>query len=81
YTSVLNHAKNIPHNSFLLVHGTGDDNVHFQNSAQLIEVMTQAGVKFEMQIYTDKHHSLEGLNIHKHLYNLLTDFFKDKLKL
>jgi hypothetical protein len=36
---------------------------------------------FYFQIYTDKHHSLEGLNIHKHLYNLLTDFFKDKLKL
>ncbi|XP_028393051.1 dipeptidyl peptidase 4-like isoform X2 [Dendronephthya gigantea] len=81
FTSVLEHAKNIPDNSFLLVHGTGDDNVHFQNSAQLVEVMAEAGVKFEMQIYTDKHHSLEGNHVHRHLYHLLTDFFKDKLKL
>ncbi|KAK3607739.1 hypothetical protein CHS0354_040649 [Potamilus streckersoni] len=59
---------------FLLIHGTGDDNVHFQNSAQLIRALTEADIYFRTQIYTDQQHSLNGGNTQKHLYETMEDF-------
>ena len=41
--------------NYLLMHGSGDDNVHFQNSAHLLDMLTQAGVRnFEFRMYTDR---------------------------
>ncbi|MDP4273604.1 MAG: S9 family peptidase [Bacteroidota bacterium] len=59
---------------FLLVHGTGDDNVHLQNSMELIEKMVQANKQFEMQFYPNKNHGIYGGNTTYHLYTRLTDF-------
>ena len=59
---------------FLLVHGTADDNVHYQNSARFSSLLVEAGVPFEQMIYTDKNHSIRGGNTTAHLHNVLTSF-------
>ena len=44
----------------LLVHGTADDNVHYQNSLEFAEAMVQAGVQFQMMSYVNRNHSIRG---------------------
>lgn len=62
---------------FLLVHGTADDNVHFQNSARLAEAFQQKGKPFRAMYYPGKHHGLEGVALH--WSTLLTDFITETL--
>lgn len=64
---------------FLLVHGTGDDNVHFQNSIELVRKLTEANKQFEMQFYIDKTHSIRGKNTRYHLFTKLTNFVLENL--
>lgn len=64
---------------FLLVHGSADDNVHVQNSMQLIEALIQAGKQFDWAIYPDKNHGIYGGNTRYHLYKKMTDFIKENL--
>lgn len=71
-------AKNLK-GKFLLVHGTADDNVHFQNSVMLTEAMIQAGKKFDSEYYPDKHHGISGGNTRHHLYTRMTDFIINNL--
>lgn len=49
---------------FLLMHGLADDNVHFQNAAQLAELFQKHGKPFQMMAYPGKHHGLEGAGLH-----------------
>lgn len=63
----------------LLVHGTADDNVHYQNTLEYADALVEANKQFEMQIYTNKDHSIRGGNARMHLYTLLTNFFKRSL--
>lgn len=70
------HADKLKGN-FLLVHGTGDDNVHFQNSVILQEELIKAGKQFDSFFYPDKAHSLRGRR--QHLYQMMTDFIVEKL--
>ncbi|XP_052812191.1 dipeptidyl peptidase 4-like isoform X2 [Mya arenaria] len=72
--NVSRYADNFKKSKFMIVHGTGDDNVHFQNSAQLVRALTEANVYFRSQFYTDQQHSINGGNSRKHLYNTLEDF-------
>jgi dipeptidyl-peptidase-4 len=76
--SPVNHGEKLKGN-FLLVHGTGDDNVHFQNSIVLAEKLTEANKQFEMQIYPDKDHGIYGGNTRLHLYTRITDFLQENL--
>ena len=64
---------------YLLIHGGGDDNVHVQNSMQLIEALIQANKKFDWRIYPDKDHGIYGGNTRLHLYNLMTNFILENL--
>ena len=64
----------------LLIHGMADDNVHFQNAAEYAERLVQAGKQFEMQVYTNRNHSIRGGNTSMHLYTRITDFFKRELQ-
>lgn len=64
---------------FLLVHGTGDDNVHFQNSVMFSEALIEANKPFEQAYYPNKNHSIYGGNTTLHLYSKLTDFILKNL--
>jgi len=64
---------------FLLIHGTGDDNVHFQNSVVLSEALIQANKPFEQAYYPDKNHGIYGGETSMHLYSKMTEFIVNNL--
>lgn len=64
---------------FLLIHGSGDDNVHYQNSMDFVEALVQANKQFEMQFYPNKNHGIRGGNTTFHLYTRMTDFILENL--
>jgi dipeptidyl-peptidase 4 len=66
--------------SLLLVHGTGDDNVHFQNSMQMIEALEKAGKQFQLMIYPNKTHSISGPDVRAHLFHMIENHFEQELK-
>lgn len=63
----------------LLIHGTADDNVHYQNCAEYSEALVQAGVQFDMQVYTNRNHGIAGGNTRNHLMNRVANFFINNL--
>jgi dipeptidyl-peptidase 4 len=68
------------HGALLLVHGTSDDNVHFQNSIQMIDALIKAGKQFRLMIYPNKTHSIAGKDARIHLFTMITDHFERELK-
>ncbi len=64
---------------FLLVHGTGDDNVHWQNSAEFSEALVQANKQFNEFFYINRNHSIYGGNTRYHLYTMMLNFWKKHL--
>lgn len=73
--SVIERAKNFKDVEFLLIHGTADDNVHFQQAAQISKALVNEQVDFEAMWYTDKNHSLRG-SAYRHVYTLMSHFLK-----
>jgi dipeptidyl-peptidase-4 len=63
----------------LLVHNLEDDNVHSQNTIQMMDALQRAGKPFELMLYTQKTHHVFG-PVTKHLYQTLTDFFEKNVK-
>jgi dipeptidyl-peptidase-4 len=77
--SPITFAGNLKGN-LLLVHGTGDDNVHYQNSEALINALIAANKPFTMMSYPNRSHGIyEGRNTSRHLYELLTRYLKEHL--
>jgi dipeptidyl-peptidase-4 len=68
------------HGSLLLLHGTSDDNVHFQNSIQMVEALVEAGKQFRFMAYPNKTHSIAGATDQTHLFHLIEDHFVRELK-
>jgi dipeptidyl-peptidase-4 len=66
--------------SLLLAHGTGDDNVHFQNSIQMVDALVKAGKQFQFMVYPNKTHSIRGADDRDHLFHLIEDHFERALK-
>lgn len=64
----------------LLVHGTADDNVHYQNTIEFAEAMVQAGVQFRMMTYNNRNHGIRGGNTTKHLYTMFEEFLAENLQ-
>jgi dipeptidyl-peptidase-4 len=64
---------------YLLVHGTGDDNVHFQNTIEMITALNKAGKQYDLAVYPDKNHGIAGGNTRLHLYTKMTDFLLKNL--
>ncbi|GAB6394963.1 MAG: peptidase S9 [Bacteroidales bacterium] len=77
-TSPIRRAKDL-RGKLLLVHGTGDDNVHFIQTLAYAEALVQAGKQFEMQIYKDRNHGISGGNTRFHLYSRMSAFLFDNL--
>lgn len=71
-------AENLRGRKFLLVHGTGDDNVHFQHSMQLAKQLQRNDIEFEQMSYTDENHSLMGVS--RHFYHTLDHFWTQCFK-
>ena len=65
--------------SLLLIHGTADDNVHFQNSVEYTRALIQAGKHFDMFFFPDKDHSISGGNTTAYLYEKVIGFYKENL--
>lgn len=74
----VNRAGNLE-SPFLLVHGTADDNVHLQNSIQMINALINHNKKFRFMLYPGKKHGIHGRDARIHLFELLTDFFQSQL--
>jgi dipeptidyl-peptidase-4 len=68
------------HGALLLVHGTSDDNVHFQNSIQMINALINAEKPFRLMIYPNKTHSISGKDARIHLFTMIEDHFERELK-
>ncbi|MFP4090637.1 MAG: S9 family peptidase [Cyclobacteriaceae bacterium] len=76
--SPLTHAAKLE-GDFLLVHGTGDDNVHFQNAIALQDALIAAGKQFDSFFYPNRNHGIYGGNTRLHLFEMITDFVKEKI--
>ena len=77
--AVVNTAKNLK-GHLLLVQGTGDDNVHFQNSIQFIQKLIDADKPYDFQVYPRKTHSIAGTTTQVHLFNRILAQFETYLK-
>ncbi len=64
---------------YLLVHGTADDNVHVQNTYEMVSALVNENKEFELFIYPDKNHGIYGGNTRFHLYNKITNFILENL--
>ncbi len=76
--SPINHVKKLK-GSYLLVHGSADDNVHLQNTMLMVEALVQANKQFDWAIYPDKNHGIYGGATRLQLYTKMTNFIKEKL--
>ena len=65
--------------SFLLIHGMADDNVHFQNTVELINALNKANKHYDLYIYPNKNHGIYGGNTRYHLYTKITNFIFDNI--
>ena len=65
--------------NFLLIHGTSDDNVHFQNSVEMVDALIEADKQFDFYIYPDRNHGIYGGNTRHHLFTKITNFIIDNL--
>jgi dipeptidyl-peptidase-4 len=76
--SPINHVDKLK-GKFLLIHGSGDDNVHVQNSMQMMGALIQANKQFDSQIYPDNNHGIYGGKTRIQLFNKITNFIKENL--
>lgn len=68
-----------PSVSYLLAHGSGDDNVHFANSAHLLDMLTAARVRnFRFRMFTDSDHSISRRGAYRELHEWMTAFLLEK---
>ena len=74
--SPVNHADKLQ-GELLLISGTGDDNVHHQNSLEMVDALVAANKQFEFFSYPDRNHGIYGGNTRLHLYNMMMNFVKD----
>jgi dipeptidyl-peptidase-4 len=78
--SPLFHAEKLKGN-YLIIHGSGDDNVHVQNTYQMTNALIEANKPFEQAIYPDRTHGIyRGKNTRLHLFTKMTNFLDTHLK-
>ena len=77
-SSPITHASKLK-GKFLLIHGTSDDNVHFQNTANFVSALEKANKQFSLRFYPDKNHGIYGGVTRLNLYTLMTNFILTNL--
>jgi dipeptidyl-peptidase-4 len=77
--SVVNSAANLK-GRILLAHGTGDDNVHIENTVQFVQKLIEAQIPYDLQIYPRKTHSISGPDARTHLFTRILAEFEQYLK-
>ena len=76
--SPINHVDKLK-GHYLLVHGSADDNVHVQNTYEMVSALVNANKQFDLFVYPDKNHGIYGGNTRYHLYKKMTKFIFDNL--
>ncbi len=76
--SPINHVEKIK-GKYLIIHGTADDNVHFQNTVEMIDAMQKKGIMYDSEFYPNKNHSIGGVQTRLHLYERMTRFIIENL--
>ncbi len=82
--SPINFVENLKGN-YLLCHGSGDDNVHFQNAMELIKALISEGKQFDLMVYPNKDHSIygqyeqDGGDVRMHLFEKINNFLFENL--
>jgi dipeptidyl-peptidase-4 len=76
--SPINHVQKLK-GKYLIVHGSGDDNVHVQNTMEMVDALVKQNKDFEMFIYTNKNHGIYGGYTRLHLFNKMLNFTLDNL--
>jgi len=76
--SPINFAKSLK-GKYLIIHGTADDNVHFQNSVEMAASLIKNNIPFDMAYYPDKNHGIYGGATRLHLFTKMTDFILNNL--
>ena len=71
--SPINFVKNIK-GKYFIIHGSADDNVHYQNTMEMITALTTANIQFDQFIYPDKNHGIYGGNTRNHLFNMMLNY-------
>lgn len=64
---------------YFLIHGSGDDNVHYQNTMEMITALTNANIQFDLFIYPNKDHGIYGGNTRNHLFNMMLNYTLENL--
>lgn len=77
-SSPVNFASGL-HGKLIIAHGTGDDNVHMQNTIQMTEALIVAGKPFQLMLYPRKTHSISGAADRIHLFNMIRNYFENEL--
>ena len=76
--SPINHVDKMK-GKYLLIHGSADDNVHYQNTMEMINAMVEADKQFDLFIYPNKNHGIYGGNTRNHLFNMMLNYIKENL--
>ena len=76
--SPINHVNKLK-GKYLLIHGSADDNVHYQNTMEMVSALVNAKKQFDLFIYPDKNHGISGGNTRMHLYTKMTNFILENL--
>jgi dipeptidyl-peptidase-4 len=76
--SPVNHADKL-RGAFLLVHGMGDDNVHFQHTAEMANALIMANKDFDSEFYPNRNHGIYGGPTRLHLYRKMTKFLMENI--
>ena len=76
--SPINHVAKLKGN-YLLIHGAADDNVHYQNTMEMVNAMVAANKQFDLFIYPNKNHGIYGGNTRNHLFQMMFDYILENL--
>jgi len=76
--SPINHVEKLK-GKYLLIHGSADDNVHYQNTMEMVNAMVNANKQFDLFIYPNKNHGIYGGYTRLHLFTKMTNFIKENL--